>query len=143
LKVRNFFMLCMYIFLLWAVSLEVLDYFNTKIKLDRAGGYEIDRSLENTKRVVLSAAWLLYALIGLGAGILYRSSVARYLSVSLFIVTIVKIFIYDTANLSDVYRFVSFISLGVILLIAGYAYYRFKERILHFVKAEEETKSIS
>jgi uncharacterized membrane protein len=118
--------------LLWLVSIEILDYFNHQI---RAVGYrETTQTLENTKRVVLSIAWLVYALVTLAGGIMYHSSALRKFSIVLFAFTIIKIFLYDTSNLSDIYRFVSFITLGVILMIAGFAYYRFKDRIIQFVK---------
>ncbi len=127
--------------LLWLISIEVLDYFNTQIReLSRNGTpfqYEVIRGLENTKRVALSAAWLLYALISLAIGIFYRLSSVRYFTIGLLAFTVAKIFLYDTANLNDAYRFVSYISLGVILLLASYAYYRFKDRILQFVHIED------
>ncbi len=126
-------------FILWLISLEVLDYFNNQINLILLGQRDsamID-SIENTKRVALSAAWLAYALISLAVGIIYRSVFVRYFSMGLFMVTILKIFLYDTSNLSDIYRFVSYISLGIILLLAGFAYYRFKDRIIKFVQVEE------
>ncbi len=111
--------------ILWAISLEILQYFN-KIS-----------SFENTKRIVLSAFWLIYALAGLTVGIIKRSHFARYFSIIIFGVTIFKIFLYDTANLSDIYRFVSFIILGSILLIAGFAYHKYKNRIMEFVSAAD------
>lgn len=119
---------------LWAFSLEILSYFNMQKRVVRS--VEQLTSIENTKRVALSAFWLAYALAGLGVGIFRRSSAVRYASIILFAFTVFKIFLYDTANLSDVYRFVSFIVLGVILLIAGFAYYRFKNRIMEFVSGE-------
>ena len=115
---------------LWAFTLEVLSYFNQQL----AGlSSQAAVSVENTKRVSLSVFWLLYALAGLGVGIFWRSLFARYFSIALFSITIFKIFLYDTANLSDVYRFVSFISLGIILLIVGFVYYKFRDRIAEFV----------
>ncbi len=109
----------------WAISLEILQYFN-KIS-----------SFENTKRIVLSAFWLIYALASLAAGIIKRSHFARYFSIIIFGVTIFKIFLYDTANLNDIYRFVSFIILGFILLIAGFAYHKYKNRIAEFVSVAD------
>jgi uncharacterized membrane protein len=116
---------------LWAGSLEVLGYFNEQM------GIALSTTIENSKRVALSVFWLLYALLGLGVGISRRSIFARYFSIFLFAVVIFKIFLYDTALLSDVYRFVSFIALGIILLIVGFAYYRFKDRISEFVHMEK------
>ncbi len=123
--VKNFILVIANVMTLWVFSVEISDYFNSGTVLD---------SSENTKRVLLSAYWLFYAIAGLFVGIVKRSIFARYLSIVLFSIVILKIFLYDTANFSDVYRFVSFIILGVILLIAGYSYYRFKDRITSFVK---------
>jgi len=119
---------------LWAFTIEILNYFNQQLLVasDQAG-----ISIENTKRVSLSIFWLVYALAGLAVGIFRRSIFARYFSIGLFALTILKIFLYDTANLSDVYRFISFIVLGIILLIVGFSYYKFKDRIAKFVNAGE------
>ena len=119
---------------IWAGTLEILTYFNQQLI---ALPEQSSLTIENTKRVTLSIFWLLYALAGLGIGIFMRSVFARYFSICLFGITIFKIFLYDTANLSDVYRFVSFIVLGIILLIVGFSYYRFKDRIEQFVNAAE------
>ena len=116
--------------ILWAVSLEILQYFNLKIQ--KAINNNLI-SIENTKRVTLSVFWLIYALAGLAVGIIKRSHFARYFSIIIFSFTIFKIFLYDTANLNDIYRFVSFIILGSILLIAGFAYHKYKDRIAEFV----------
>ncbi len=108
------------------ISKEIMDYFNTNSS-------EFGASAE---RVALSAFWLAYAIVGLFVGIAKRSRFARLLSLVLFVVVVFKIFLFDTYNLSDVYRFVSYISLGVILLLASYFYYRFKDRITQFVQVD-------
>ncbi len=131
--------------ILWAGSLEIIDYFNNKARVlvgarpmydSYYPGEEIT-AIENTKRVVLSLYWLGYSMLGLTYGILKKSHLVRMFTIGLLSITVVKIFIYDTANLSDVYRFISFISLGVILLVAGFAYYRFKDRIIGLVKSDD------
>lgn len=106
--------------LLWVVSVEVLDYFKSS----------------NLERAMLSVAWTVYAILLLMFGIFTRSSFARSLSIALFGVVVFKVFLYDTTNLSDLYRFISFISLGIILLISGYLYYRYKDRIRSFITAQ-------
>jgi len=112
--------------LLWAGSVEISDYFRHKMLGSDMSGIS---TLESIKRVCLSLFWLLYASAGLAYGMLQKSSLLRKFAIALFGITIFKIFIYDTANLSDIYRFISFITLGVILLLAGFAYYRFKDRL--------------
>lgn len=108
--------------LLWALSLEVTDY------------YADD---ESSRRVGLSVLWLGYACIALVVGIIDKLRFVRQFAIGLLGVTVFKIFLYDTANLSDVYRFVSFITLGIILLLVGLAYYRFKDRIIELVGVDE------
>jgi uncharacterized membrane protein len=123
---KSFMIVGANIAVLWGGSLEVTDIFRTA-----------NTTGTSAARVALSVFWLLYGLIALGIGIVARSTSARYFSIILLIITILKIFLYDTQNLSDLYRFVSFIVLGVILLIVGFVYYRFKERITVFVKEEK------
>lgn len=135
--------------LLWALSLEVIDYYNTQIstaysngtgKVQNYGGSRESNGLintyENSKRVALSILWLGYASIALVIGIAHKVRFIRQFAIGLLAITVFKIFLYDTANLSDIYRFVSFITLGIILLMVGFAYYRFKDRIVELVGAE-------
>ena len=132
--IKNILLFLANISVLWAFTFEIITYFNQQIVRGAVqGSSDVVTSVENTKRVTLSIFWLLYALAGLGVGILRRSLFARYFSIALFAISIFKIFLYDTANLSDIYRFVSFIVLGVILLVVGFVYYRFKDRINEFV----------
>lgn len=112
--------------LLWALSLEVVDY------------YADD---ESSRRVGLSVLWLGYACIALVIGIIDKLRFVRQFAIGLLGVTVFKIFLYDTANLSDVYRFVSFITLGIILLLVGLAYYRFKDRIIELVGTDTNTET--
>ena len=122
-------------FLLWIMSVEIIDYFNQELTTIK------DRvrinSIENLKSASLSIGWTIYAIILLIAGIYQKSKVARIGSILLFGVVVLKVFLIDTANLDDFYRFISFISLGVILLIAGFLYFRFKDRIGQFLKASD------
>jgi len=112
--------------LLWALSLEVTDY------------YADD---ESSRRVGLSVLWLGYACIALVVGIIDKLRFVRQFAIGFLGVTVFKIFLYDTANLSDVYRFVSFITLGIILLLVGLAYYRFKDRIIELVGTDTNTEA--
>ncbi len=105
--------------LLTILTLEINTYFELK---------------PNTKRAALSVAWSLYAGVLLVIGIARKSAISRLLAMVLFSIVIFKVFLYDTANLSNFYRFVSFITLGVILLLAGYLYNRHKDRIAEFIQ---------
>lgn len=119
--------------LLWILSLEVTSYFDKQIYQAKLANQQT-RSLLNLQRASLSIAWSLYAGALLVLGIIKKSVAARLVSIALFAIVIFKVFLYDTSNLSNFYRFVSFISLGVILLIAGYLYNRYKDRIAEFIQ---------
>lgn len=121
--------------LLWILSLEVSSYFDKRMYQAELANRPI-RSLMNLQRASLSIAWSLYAGALLVLGIVKKSVAARLLSIGLFAIVIFKVFLYDTSNLSNFYRFVSFISLGVILLIAGYLYNRYKDRIAEFIQVK-------
>jgi len=123
------------ILLLRLVGVEVLDLFNHQLK----GVVDWSEStLQNLKNVTLSAAWALYAVVLLIIGIIKKSALARIFAILVFGFVILKVFLYDTASLNDFYRFVSFGGLGAILLITGYLYYHFEDRIMKFIKAEED-----
>jgi len=124
--------------LLWLCSYEVLDFFNQKLYLMSQTDKNLNRvKIANLKNSFLSVTWTIYAVILLIIGIIRRSIIGRALSIFLFGVVILKVFLYDTANLKDLYRFISFITLGIILLLTGYLYHRFRERIEQFIKVEE------
>jgi uncharacterized membrane protein len=77
------------------------------------------------RQVTLSIAWAAYAVALLVAGILRRYALVRYLAILLFAVTIAKVFFVDLAELDRLYRIISVVGLGVLLLVASYLYQRF------------------
>ena len=71
-----------------------------------------------------SAVWLAYGVVLLLAGIFLRSQPARLASAAVIILTIAKVFLYDMAGLTGIYRALSFIGLGLVLVGIGYLYQR-------------------
>jgi uncharacterized membrane protein len=131
------FFIAINVLLLWVLSLEVNDFFQKKLYAFGPNGDQTKiLSLENSKRAALSVAWALYSMLLLMIGIAKKSALARLFSIALFSIVIFKVFLYDTANLSNFYRFVSFITLGVLLLLAGYLYNRHKDRIAEFIQSK-------
>ena len=60
----------------------------------------------------------------LAVGFLLRSQPARFLALGVIILTIAKVFLFDTANIAGIYRALSVIGLGVVLLGIGWLYQR-------------------
>jgi uncharacterized membrane protein len=71
-----------------------------------------------------SIAWLAFGVVLLGVGILFNSQRARLASAIVIALTIAKVFLIDISTLTDVYRALSFICLGLVLLPIGWLYQR-------------------
>jgi uncharacterized membrane protein len=120
---------------------ETKDFFDKSIYLaKRAGsvnGQSVIGHLGNLKQLSLSGIWLIYSILLMGAGMWRRLQGLRILAIVLFGFTILKIFIYDLSFLESLYRIVSFIGLGVILLGVSYLYQRYKAVIFESPAAEK------
>jgi len=77
----------------------------------------------------LSILWTVYASAMIGSGILKKTRLLRVMGILLAGAAIIKVFLFDLSALQTIYRIVSFIVLGMILLAVSYLYNRFKNRI--------------
>jgi hypothetical protein len=73
-------------------------------------------------QVGLSVLWTLYAAAVLAWGFLRRSAPLRYGALGLLGLTIFKVFVVDLASVKTLYRMLSFLLLGVVLLLVGFLY---------------------
>jgi uncharacterized membrane protein len=71
-----------------------------------------------------SIAWLMFGVVLLGIGILVNSERARLASAAVIALTILKAFLVDMSTLTGVYRALSFICLGLVLVGIGWLYQR-------------------
>ncbi len=71
-----------------------------------------------------STVWLAFGIALLAVGFTLRSQPARLLALGVVTLTIAKVFIIDTAGISGIYRALSVIGLGVVLLGIGWLYQR-------------------
>jgi uncharacterized membrane protein len=71
-----------------------------------------------------SIAWLAFGVILLGIGILFNSQRARLASAAVIALTILKAFVIDMSTLTGVYRALSFMCLGLVLVAIGWLYQR-------------------
>ena len=71
-----------------------------------------------------SAAWLALGIALLVAGAAFNSRVLRLSSAALVGLTVFKVFLYDMAGLTGLWRALSFIGLGLVLLLVGRIYQR-------------------
>jgi uncharacterized membrane protein len=86
----------------------------------------VDASSHFAREMMLSVTWAAYATALVVAGLRKRYAPIRYFAMALFAVTIVKVFAVDLANLDRIYRVLSIVGLGVMLLMSSYLYNRFR-----------------
>ncbi len=91
--------------------------------VDVLGGPKGLDDLSNEGQLGLSVTWTLYATGLFAYGMARRQGLLRWLALALFGWTIFKVFIVDLAALNVVYRILSFLGLGI-MLVAVSAWYQ-------------------
>ncbi|HET7619664.1 MAG TPA: DUF2339 domain-containing protein [Vicinamibacterales bacterium] len=81
---------------------------------------------ERARQMMLSVTWAIYATILIIVGLKRRYAPARYLAMLIFAFTILKVFTVDLAGLDRIYRVVSLLGLGAMLLVSSYLYQRMR-----------------
>jgi len=81
-------------------------------------------STSDAEQYCYSTVWLAFGIALLAVGFTLRSQPARLLALGVITVTIGKVFIIDTASISGIYRALSVIGLGIVLLGIGLLYQR-------------------
>ncbi|HEY6862154.1 MAG TPA: DUF2339 domain-containing protein [Pseudolabrys sp.] len=78
----------------------------------------------DAEQYTYSAVWLIFGVLLLVAGFLMRSQPARLASAAVVALTIAKVFLVDMAGLTGIFRALSFIGLGAVLVGIGWLYQR-------------------
>ncbi len=76
----------------------------------------------------ISILWSVFALSFLVAGILKDIRQYRYLGLGLFALVALKVTFVDLKDLSQIYRIVAFIALGLLVLAGSFAYLTFRQK---------------
>ena len=100
---------------LFELTLEASDYFN-----HWQGTHVLRHSL--ARDFTWSALWMFYGAALMAIGFRRHLSFLRWLALILLGITIAKVFLYDVNELERVYRILSFIALGALLLAISFAY---------------------
>jgi hypothetical protein len=82
---------------------------------------------------VLTVAWGVEGVALLVAGFPLNDRVQRLSGMFLFLVCILKLFVYDLRHLETMYRILSFIVLGLMLVGVSWIYTRFRDRIQRYL----------
>ena len=110
-----------------ALSAEAAGYFESRTAAAALDALRL-RDLELAKQLSLSVVWALYGGGLLVVGRLRRVRLLRLMSLFLLSLTTLKVFFWDLSSLDRVYRIISFIVLGAILLAVSYLYQKSQQR---------------
>jgi uncharacterized membrane protein len=108
--------------LLLAIAAVGAVYAASLLIVDVIQGDAVERS--QTAQVALSAFWATVGLAAIVAGLVRDARELRYGGLALLGLGVAKIFLYDLSELDELYRVLSFIAVGLLLLAGAYAYQR-------------------
>ncbi len=86
----------------------------------------------------ISVLWTLFSVVLMLLGFRKNNPMLRKVSFGLFLVVVIKVFLFDMSNFSTPYRIISFIILGLVLVGTSYLYYRHKDRIIDALAENEK-----
>jgi uncharacterized membrane protein len=85
--------------------------------------------LEQASGFYLTASWSMLALGLFTCGILLRERVYRWLGLGILASALGRVLIFDVWKLETLYRILSFMALGIVLLVLGFIYNKYQEKI--------------
>jgi uncharacterized membrane protein len=115
-----------------ALSAEALGPFAAKISAGAVTSGPLG-DLRLAQQLSLSVVWAIYGGAMLTIGIARRSKLLRVMALLLLGLTIFKVFLFDLSSLEKLYRIISFIVLGAILLAVSFLYQRYRQRMAEFI----------
>jgi uncharacterized membrane protein len=115
--------------LLFATAGVAFVYAASLGMVDVIQGDEVERS--QTAQVVLSAFWGGLGLVAIVVGLVRDVRELRYGGLVLLGLGVAKLFLYDLAELNEIYRVLSFVAVGLLLLTGAYAYQRVRSTERH------------
>ncbi len=126
-NLSRIFDIMLYGAVLWILSSELLQWIAIS-------------NLSNNYKLGLSILWGVYSVFMIINGIRLNLKHLRFVAISLFAFTLIKLFLYDIADLSMPHKIVIFVSLGLLLLVISFLYTKYKHLI--FDNEEENPQNI-
>ena len=113
--------------LVWVLSAELVNWMHL---FDSNQAYKLG----------LSIFWGVYSLGLVSLGIWKKKSYLRIGAISLFGVTLIKLFLYDLKDMTTITKTVVFIALGILLLIISFLYNKYKSVLFEETNLPENEK---
>lgn len=111
---------------LWAASAYIVVLASQELDVAMVLGMGDDAELDAARRVGYPILWGMGSFAFMWYGMRTRLRTMRIIALSLFALTLVKLFLYDLGALSEGGRVAAFIVLGALLLVVSFMYQRLK-----------------
>lgn len=105
------------------------------------GSLEIDRGFADdamARQAGWSVYWSLYGVMLVAVGFSFKSAVARYAGLALLGITLIKVLLIDLSILKQIWRVVSFIVSGLLMLGTSVLYAKLSPRVLESLHGRGE-----
>lgn len=86
-------------------------------------------ALDTQTGFYLTASWSALALVIFLLGFISQEKVYRWLGLGILACALGRVVMFDVWKLETLYRILSFLALGIVLLVLGYMYSRFQDKI--------------
>ncbi len=126
-KVFNFSLWVFCYLLIYVASVELE---NILVMLNYNSVNNIESIIHTTYKIGFPILWGLCALIIMVIGMRSKIKMLRIIALSLFAITLLKLFIFDIGEMSEGGKIGAFISLGIILLLISFLYQKLKQLII-------------
>lgn len=84
---------------------------------------------QDFNKLYLTAGWSVFAFTLLGVGIVLRERIYRWLGLVVLGCALGRVVLFDVWRLDTIYRILSFFALGAVLLVLGFIYNKYQERL--------------
>ncbi len=126
----------------WLLCTAIVIYLSVEIfLLSNSIFYAANNPLENIQRIYIKTGlpilWGLCSFAFMWLGMHFKHRTLRIISLSLFTLTLLKLFIFDIRNIPAGGKIAAFFCLGVLLLVVSFMYQRLKKIIIDDEKKME------
>ena len=126
----------------WVICTIVVVFLSIELQLlSNTIFYAADNPLEEIRRIYIKTGlpilWGLCSFVFMWMGMQYRFRPLRIISLTLFTITLIKLFIFDIRNIPAAGKIAAFFCLGVLLLVVSFMYQRLKKIIIDDEKTSQ------
>lgn len=128
-KKSDVFNICLWIFCFLLVYVASIELENIVLMAAFQPGDVIASITKSNYKIGFPVLWGVCSFLMMVIGMKGKMKMLRIISLSLFAITLLKLFIFDVRNMSEGGKIGAFISLGIILLVISFLYQKLKKII--------------